>query len=155
MLLIELPRNVHFRQVFAQAKAAHFRVAPGVACSFTRRFDHCIRLQCGESWSPHIAELLAVAGYDPLAMVRMLRKLAPTGVFSSASHPVIGARIENVLKSLATTSIGPLGIPMTMRPQGLVTRTISLAAPKGIAQEENPLIAQRVCLHLVERDHLV
>ena len=50
------------------------------------------------------AELLAAAGYDPLAMARMLRKLAPPGVFSSASHPAIGARIENVLRSLATPS---------------------------------------------------
>ena len=52
------------------------------------------------------AELLAAAGYDPLAMARMLRKLAPPGVFSSASHPAIGARIENVLQSLGTTAAG-------------------------------------------------
>jgi predicted Zn-dependent protease len=45
------------------------------------------------------AQLLAAAGYDPLAMARMLRKLAPPGVFSSASHPAVSARIENVLKS--------------------------------------------------------
>lgn len=47
------------------------------------------------------AQLLAAAGYDPLAMNRMLRKLAPPGVFSSTSHPAISARIENVRKSLA------------------------------------------------------
>lgn len=46
------------------------------------------------------AQLLAAAGYDPLAMARMLRKLAPPGVFSSASHPAVSARIENVLESL-------------------------------------------------------
>lgn len=46
------------------------------------------------------AQLLAAAGFDPRAMARMLRKLAPPGVFSSASHPAIGARIENVLQSL-------------------------------------------------------
>ena len=51
------------------------------------------------------AQLLAAAGFDPRAMARMLRKLAPPGVFSSASHPAIGARIENVLKSL-----GPAGV---------------------------------------------
>lgn len=52
------------------------------------------------------AQLLALAGYDPLAMARMLRKLAPPGVFSSTSHPAVGARIDNVLRSLgvATTS---------------------------------------------------
>ena len=47
------------------------------------------------------AQLLATAGYDPLAMARMLRKLAPPGTFSSASHPAIDARIRNVMKSLA------------------------------------------------------
>ena len=46
------------------------------------------------------AELLAAAGYDPLAMTRMLRKLAPAGAFTSASHPEIGTRIANVLQSL-------------------------------------------------------
>lgn len=50
------------------------------------------------------AQLLAAAGYDPLAMARMLRKLAPPGVFSSASHPAVSARIDNVLQSLRTVS---------------------------------------------------
>jgi predicted Zn-dependent protease len=50
------------------------------------------------------AQLLAAAGYDPLAMARMLRKLAPPGVFSSASHPAISARIDNVLTSLGVTA---------------------------------------------------
>lgn len=49
------------------------------------------------------AQLLAAAGYDPLAMARMLRKLAPPGAFSSVSHPAIDARIQNVLKSLGTS----------------------------------------------------
>lgn len=50
------------------------------------------------------AQLLAAAGYDPLAMARMLRKLAPPGVFSSASHPAVSARIDNVLESLGATA---------------------------------------------------
>lgn len=48
------------------------------------------------------AQLLAAAGFDPRAMTRMLRKLAPPGVFSSASHPAVSARIDNVLQSLGT-----------------------------------------------------
>ena len=48
------------------------------------------------------AQLLAAAGFDPRAMARMLRKLAPPGVFSSASHPAVKARIDNVLQSLGT-----------------------------------------------------
>lgn len=62
MLWIELPRNVDSRQVFAQAKAAHVGVAPGAAFSFTRRYDHCIRLQCGEPWSPRIEAGLRTLG---------------------------------------------------------------------------------------------
>lgn len=48
------------------------------------------------------AQLLEAAGYDPLAMARMLRKLAPPGLFANTAHPAINARIENVLKALAT-----------------------------------------------------
>lgn len=62
MLWIELPRHVDSRQVFAQAKAAHVGVAPGAAFSLTRRYDHCIRLQCGESWSPRIEAGLQTLG---------------------------------------------------------------------------------------------
>lgn len=50
-------------------------------------------------------QLLAAAGYDPLAMARMLRKLAPPGVFSSASHPAVNARIVNVLESLPLAAV--------------------------------------------------
>ena len=46
------------------------------------------------------AQLLAAAGYDPLAMARMLRKLAPPGAFSSATHPAIDSRVRNVLEAL-------------------------------------------------------
>lgn len=46
------------------------------------------------------AQLLEQAGYDPLAMARMLRKLAPAGPFSSGSHPALDRRIQNVLDSV-------------------------------------------------------
>lgn len=62
MLWIELPRHVDSREVFAQAKAAHVGVAPGAAFSGTRRYDHCIRLQCGEPWSPRIEAGLRTLG---------------------------------------------------------------------------------------------
>lgn len=54
MLWVELPQHVDSRQVFAQAKAAHVGVAPGAAFSGSKRYNHCIRLQCGEPWSPRI-----------------------------------------------------------------------------------------------------
>lgn len=62
MLWIELPRHVDSLQVFAQAKVAHVGVAPGAAFSLTRRYDHCIRLQCGEPWSPRIEAGLQTLG---------------------------------------------------------------------------------------------
>lgn len=54
MLWVELPRHVDSRKVFELAKAAHIGVAPGALFSGTGRFDHCIRLQCGEPCSPRI-----------------------------------------------------------------------------------------------------
>lgn len=62
MLWVELPRGVDSRRVFAEAKAAHVGVAPGTAFSFTHRYDHCIRLQCGEPWSPRIEAGLRMLG---------------------------------------------------------------------------------------------
>lgn len=46
------------------------------------------------------AQILRMAGYDPRAMTRMLRKLAPPGVFSSTTHPAIDSRIRHVLESI-------------------------------------------------------
>lgn len=46
------------------------------------------------------AQILRMAGYDPRAMTRMLRKLAPPGVFSSSTHPATDARIRHVLESI-------------------------------------------------------
>jgi DNA-binding transcriptional MocR family regulator len=52
MLWIELPRHVDSREVFALARLEHIGVAPGAAFSISRRFDHFIRLQYGDPWSP-------------------------------------------------------------------------------------------------------
>jgi DNA-binding transcriptional MocR family regulator len=54
MLWIELPRHVDSREVFALARLEHIGVAPGAAFSISRRFDHFIRLQYGEPWSPRL-----------------------------------------------------------------------------------------------------
>ncbi len=54
MLWIELPRHVDSRVVFALARLEHIGVAPGAAFSISRRFDHFIRLQFGEPWSPRL-----------------------------------------------------------------------------------------------------
>jgi DNA-binding transcriptional MocR family regulator len=62
MLWIELPRHVDSREVFALARLEHIGVAPGAAFSVTRRFDHFIRLQYGEPWSPRIEEAIRKLG---------------------------------------------------------------------------------------------
>jgi DNA-binding transcriptional MocR family regulator len=54
LLWIELPRHVDSRAVFALARLEHIGVAPGAAFSISRRFDHFIRLQYGEPWSPRM-----------------------------------------------------------------------------------------------------
>jgi DNA-binding transcriptional MocR family regulator len=62
MLWVELPRHVDSLKVFEQAKAAHIGIAPGALFSGTGRFDHCIRLQCGEPCSPRIEARLRELG---------------------------------------------------------------------------------------------
>jgi DNA-binding transcriptional MocR family regulator len=62
LLWIELPRHVDSREVFALARKDHIGVAPGAAFSTTRRFDHFIRLQCGDPWSPKMDEAIRRLG---------------------------------------------------------------------------------------------
>lgn len=52
LMWIELPRHVDSREVFALARLEHIGVAPGAAFSTSRRYDHFIRLQYGDPWSP-------------------------------------------------------------------------------------------------------
>jgi DNA-binding transcriptional MocR family regulator len=54
LLWIELPRHVDSRAVFALARLEHIGVAPGAAFSISRRFDHFIRLQYGDPWTPQM-----------------------------------------------------------------------------------------------------
>jgi DNA-binding transcriptional MocR family regulator len=62
MLWIELPRHVDSREVFALARLEHIGVAPGAAFSISRRFDHFIRLQYGDPWSPRIEAAIRKLG---------------------------------------------------------------------------------------------
>jgi len=62
MLWIELPRHIDSREVFALARLEHIGVAPGAAFSITRRFDHFIRLQYGEPWSPRMEDAMRRLG---------------------------------------------------------------------------------------------
>lgn len=62
MLWIELPRHVDSREVFAMARLQHIGVAPGAAFSTTRRFDHFIRIQYGDPWSPQMEDAIRRLG---------------------------------------------------------------------------------------------
>jgi DNA-binding transcriptional MocR family regulator len=73
MLWIELPRHVDSREVFAMARWEHIGVAPGAAFSTSRRFDHFIRLQYGDPWSPQIDAAMRKLG----AIVTRLAEAEP------------------------------------------------------------------------------
>lgn len=62
MLWIELPRHVDSREVFALARLKHIGVAPGAAFSTSRRFDHFIRIQYGDLWTPRLDEQIRALG---------------------------------------------------------------------------------------------
>lgn len=78
MLWIELPRHVDSREVFTLARLEHIGVAPGAAFSTSRRFDHFIRLQYGDPWSPELEAAMRKLGQ----IVGRLAERVPT-----ASHP--------------------------------------------------------------------
>ena len=63
MLWIELPRHVDSREVFTLARLEHIGVAPGAAFSTSRRFDHFIRLQYGDPWSPELEMAMRKLGH--------------------------------------------------------------------------------------------
>jgi len=50
-LWIALPNKVDALDVFHKAREQHIAIMPGIMCSTTRRYRHCIRLSCGFPWS--------------------------------------------------------------------------------------------------------
>lgn len=82
LLWIELPRHVDSREVFTLARLEHIGVAPGAAFSTSRRFDHFIRLQYGDPWSPPLEAAMRKLGQ----IVTRLAERAPT-----ARHPARAA----------------------------------------------------------------
>jgi DNA-binding transcriptional MocR family regulator len=80
LLWIEMPRHVDSREVFALARQDHIGVAPGAAFSTTRRFDHFIRLQCGDPWSPQMDAAIRRLG-------EIVARVAARGPRPSAAQP--------------------------------------------------------------------
>lgn len=54
VLWIELPKPVDSKALFLQAKQMNIGLAPGIIFSSQNRFNHYIRLGCGNIWSDHI-----------------------------------------------------------------------------------------------------
>jgi DNA-binding transcriptional MocR family regulator len=75
MLWIELPRHVDSREVFTLARLEHIGVAPGAAFSTSRRFDHFIRLQYGDPWSPALETSMRKLG---LIVSRLAERMPAT-----------------------------------------------------------------------------
>lgn len=78
LIWIELPRHVDSREVFALARLEHIGVAPGAAFSTSRRFDHFIRLQYGEPWSPRMEAAMRRLG-QIVARLAEQTPIAPAG----------------------------------------------------------------------------
>ncbi|MBB4846117.1 DNA-binding transcriptional MocR family regulator [Paucibacter oligotrophus] len=81
LMWIELPRHVDSREVFALARLEHIGVAPGAAFSTSRRFDHFVRLQYGDLWTPKLDAALRRLGQ----IVTSLAEREPTGLTQRAA----------------------------------------------------------------------
>jgi DNA-binding transcriptional MocR family regulator len=55
-LWIELDNKVDALNVFHKAREYRIAIMPGIMCSTSRRYHHCIRLSCGFPWSDALAE---------------------------------------------------------------------------------------------------
>ena len=62
VLWLELPEGCDSRELFRAALAEGICIAPGDMFSASDRYQHCIRLSCGEDWSDRIAQSIATLG---------------------------------------------------------------------------------------------
>jgi DNA-binding transcriptional MocR family regulator len=53
-LWVELDRALDSLAIFEKARQHRVAVLPGIMCSTTRRYRHCIRLSCGFPWSDEL-----------------------------------------------------------------------------------------------------
>jgi DNA-binding transcriptional MocR family regulator len=59
VLWMELPKNTDVQVVFNQARAAGISIAPGPLFSPNGSFRNCLRLSCGQPWTPRIEGALS------------------------------------------------------------------------------------------------
>jgi len=75
--------------VFALARLEHIGVAPGAAFSISRRFDHFIRLQCGEPWSARLDAAMRKLGQIVARLAEPAsapRQATRTGTRAASAH---------------------------------------------------------------------
>lgn len=63
VLWVELPRGVDALRLHEQASTDRISIAPGPLFSARGNFRNCIRLNCGEPWSPQHARALTILGH--------------------------------------------------------------------------------------------
>jgi len=62
LLWVELPGQRSSARVFEQALAQGIRIAPGTMFSNSDRYNHFLRLSCGQTYTPQIADALRTLG---------------------------------------------------------------------------------------------
>jgi DNA-binding transcriptional MocR family regulator len=62
-LWIELDNKVDALNVFHKAREHRIAIMPGIMCSTTHRYRHCIRLSCGFPWSDALAAGMETLGH--------------------------------------------------------------------------------------------
>ncbi len=61
-LWIELNRNIDALEIFQKARQHNISIMPGLICSTTDRYRHCLRLNCGLAWGDALEHSIAVLG---------------------------------------------------------------------------------------------
>ncbi len=62
LLWVQFPRSVDSQSLYVDTLAQNISITPGVICSAKPDFKHCIRLNCGNPWSPEIEQAIQILG---------------------------------------------------------------------------------------------
>ena len=63
VLWLELPKGVDGLRLHEDASAEKISIAPGTLFSARGHYRNCVRLNCGEPWSPKIGRAFAILGH--------------------------------------------------------------------------------------------
>jgi len=69
VLWLDLPHKIDSLELFQRARAEGISVAPGSMFTTTRRFQNCVRIGCGNTWSPRIERGLIRLGQLAATMI--------------------------------------------------------------------------------------